>query len=97
MPSEPKFLEVFSSLNEGRFPAGAEISVGSSQFAREVCFGQNRNSRRNIPMCGCEAFFGQTLNSWRYLPIWMRGVFPVRTQIPGDISQFKLEVLFSQN
>ena len=25
LPSEPKFLEVFSSLNEGRFSAGAEI------------------------------------------------------------------------
>ena len=23
----------------------------------------------------CEAFFGQKRNPWRYLPVWMRGVF----------------------
>ena len=50
MMSEPKFLEVFPSLNGRRFSAEAEISVGSVQFAREVCFGQNRNSWRNIPV-----------------------------------------------
>ena len=50
MLSEPKILDVFSSLNERRFSAGAEISVGAFQFAREAFFGQNRNSWRNIPM-----------------------------------------------
>ena len=34
---------------------------------------------------GCEVFFSQNQNPWRYLPIWMRVVFAARTEIPRKL------------
>ena len=71
------------------------LSVLSSLRAR--CVSVRTEIPGEIFQCECEAFIGQTRNSWRYLPIWMCEGFSVRTQFPGDISQVKCDVLFSQN
>ena len=50
------------------------------------------------PQCECEAFFGQTQNSWRYLPFWMLGVFRSVANVNAMcLSQCECEVFVGQN
>ena len=48
--AEPKFLGVFTNLNEGRFSAGAATPGGIFQFECDVLLGQNQNSWQYVPM-----------------------------------------------
>ena len=91
--AEPNFLAIVTSLNARRFSVRTKTPGGISQFESDVRAG----------------------NSWRYFPIWIRGVFrsgpkflavfpslnarcfSVRTETPGDISQFKCEVSVGQD
>ena len=90
--SEPKCLEVLTSLNARFLPVRTKIPGSISQFK---CGGIFQFER--------EAFFGQNQNSWQLLPVKVRGVcrsvpkflaivysldarrLPVRTRIPGCI------------
>ena len=83
--SDPEFLTVFTEMNARRVSVGTKFPGDIPRVKCDSLFGQNRNSRHrfsfgtNIPgdffQFGREAFFGLNGNSWRYLPIWMRGVF----------------------
>ena len=72
--SEPKPLAIFRRLNARRFSARTKIPGDIYQIecaafsARTAIAGETSQSK-------CGAFVGQDRNSWRYLPICLRGVF----------------------
>ena len=72
--AEPKFLAVITSENARCLSVRTEIP----------CFFSSLNAGRfsartripgDLPQYKCETFFGRNRNSWRYLPVWARGVF----------------------
>ena len=68
--SGPKFLAIFPSLNTRCLSVRTKIPGGIFQYECDV--------RTEIPgeisQFKCEAFFAQNRNSWRYLPVGIRGV-----------------------
>ena len=91
--SEPKFLAIFPRLNARRFPVRTEIPGSIPQFKSEVFVGQNRNSWRRVPICLRGVFRSEPESLATFFSLNARCV-SVRTEIPGDISQFEREAFF---
>ena len=86
--SEPKCVAIVTSLDARYFAARTEIPGGIPQFKCEVFVSRNRNSWRPFLV----RMRGVLRSGPKFLAVFASlnaGRFSVRTEIPGESSQFK--------